>query len=91
MLTRLIVAPLQLLLCGQTQGVTHKARPNPKANIKEEAPRVEAPQAVLKLVVRKLLIQNQAAAVTKASAAAAAAARLPTSGESSRPTQVVCH
>ena len=78
-MTRFIVVQLQLMLCGQTKGVTHKARPKRKANIKEEAPRVEAPQAVLKLVVRKLLIHNKAGAVTKASAAAAAA-RLPTSG-----------
>ena len=87
-MTIFIAAPLQLMLRGQTKGLTHKARPKRKANIKEEAPRVEAPQAVLKLVVRKLLVQNQAAAVT---AAAAAVARLPTSGESSGPTQFVCH
>ena len=89
-MTRIIVAPLQLMLRGQTKGVTHKARPMQRANIKEEAPRVEAPQAVLKLDVTKLLIQSQSAAVTKTSAAAAAA-RLPTSGESSGPTQFVCH
>jgi len=53
------------MLCGQTKILTHQARPKQTANIKEEAPRVEAPQ-VLKLVVRKLLVQNQAAAaVTK--------------------------
>ena len=52
---------------------------------------METPQAVLKLVLRKLLIQHQAAAATESqaavtkAAAAAAAARLPTSGESSGP------
>ena len=65
MLTRLIVAPLQLMLCGQTKGLTHKARPKRKANIKEEAPRVEAPQAVLKLVVRKLMIQQSSSSSDK--------------------------
>ena len=80
-MTRFIVAPPQLMVCGQARVVRHEARPKRRAK-----PLTQNVQAVT-AKEGQAAVTKAAAAAAVAAAAAAAAASLPTSG----PTQFVSH